>query len=444
MSTTNKKKIQAPPVQSGGWQQGSASKGASAGLNPVKPVVSTQGVSSPKQSSSSSYSSGSRSTTVVRPGVSAATLAALSGYTSGYKPGADVQAAQQYLQQIQGQKPGDYKSPYLQQLGDIMSQIQGRKPFSYDLNADMLYQQYKDQYQNLGQQAMMDTMGQAAGLTGGYGSSYGQNVGQQAYNSYLQQLNDKIPDLYRLALDKYNAEGDEMYKQYGLLSDRENAEYGKWRDRMSDWRQDLANAQQRYDTDRNFDYGKWSDMFGYWQNQADRENNEWWKQTEYDYQQNRDKIADEQWQKNFDYQAQRDKIADSQWQKEFNAQQAYRAQQIAASQAAAAARAAAKAEKEAAKEDSKKGDSSDYDTFDTPIRIHGTPLNSMKEIGDYLAQHANEWSMAEFERVRKDLLRYGISIQAPPGWTGTNAVYGGPTGGGGGGGGRGQNTNMIR
>ena len=51
--------------------------------------------------------------------------------------------------------------------------------FKYNVNADPLYQQYKDQYIQGGKLAMMDTMGKAAALTGGYGSTYGQQVGQQ-------------------------------------------------------------------------------------------------------------------------------------------------------------------------------------------------------------------------------------------------------------------------
>ena len=40
--------------------------------------------------------------------------------------------------------------------------------------------------------------------------------------------------------------------------------------------------------------------------------------TQFNYQAERDKIADDQWQKAYDYQAERDRIADSQWQKEFD------------------------------------------------------------------------------------------------------------------------------
>lgn len=89
-----------------------------------------------------------------------------------------------------------------------------REDFQYDLNGDALYQQYKDRYLNLGKQAMADTMGQAAALTGGYGSSYAQSVGQQAYHGYLQKLGDVVPELYKLAYDRYQDKGNDLYKTY--------------------------------------------------------------------------------------------------------------------------------------------------------------------------------------------------------------------------------------
>ena len=89
-----------------------------------------------------------------------------------------------------------------------------REDFQYDVNADALYRHYKDQYTQLGKRAMQDTMGQASTLTGGYGSSYAQSVGQQAYQSYLSKMDDVIPELYQLAYQKYQDEGNRLYKTY--------------------------------------------------------------------------------------------------------------------------------------------------------------------------------------------------------------------------------------
>lgn len=123
-----------------------------------------------------------------------------------------------------------YKSKWQTQLDDTMGKIMNREKFTYDLNGDALWNQYKDQYVTGGKMAMMDTMGQAAALTGGYNNSYAQGVGQQAYQGYLQGLNDKIPQLYQMALDSYNREGDALLQQYGMMTDRENTDYNRFID----------------------------------------------------------------------------------------------------------------------------------------------------------------------------------------------------------------------
>ena len=108
--------------------------------------------------------------------------------------------------------------PYVGQLNALYEQIVNRKPFQYDLNGDLLYQQMADQYAQMGAQASRNAMGQAAALTGGYGNSYAQQVGNQANQQYMTALNQNIPDLYQQALNAYLAEGDRMMQQYELAA----------------------------------------------------------------------------------------------------------------------------------------------------------------------------------------------------------------------------------
>lgn len=218
-----------------------------------------------------------------------------SGFQYGeYQESDAVKQAQAMLQQQLSQKPGAYQSAWQTQLNDTIKKILNREKFSYDLNGDALYQQYKDQYMLQGKQAMMDTMGQAQAMTGGYGNSYAQSVGQQAYQAHLQQLNDKVPELYQLALSKYQMEGNDMKDQASLIAQMESQDYGRYRDQVSDYNTELDRLQDRYDTERDYDYSKWADNrdFGYGQYIDDRN---------YQYQQDRDKVADEQWQKEFDF-----------------------------------------------------------------------------------------------------------------------------------------------
>lgn len=216
-----------------------------------------------------------------------------------------VKQAQTLLQQQMANKPGEYTSPWQSQLNDAINKILNREKFSYDMNADLLYNQYKDQYTTQGKMAMMDTMGQASAMTGGYGNSYAQSVGQQAYQGHLQQLNDKIPELYQLALNQYQMEGDEMYDQLAVLGAQEEQDYGRHRDTVSDYNVELDRLLNQYNTERDYDYSKWADGrdFAYGQYSDDRA---------YDYQVGRDQVADSQWQAEFNE-------AVRQWNKQWNA-----------------------------------------------------------------------------------------------------------------------------
>ena len=199
-----------------------------------------------------------------------------------YKPSDNVAQAEALLQQQLAQKPGDYTSAWQSQLNDIIQKIQNREKFSYDLNGDALYQQYKDQYTTQGKLAMMDTMGQVAATTGGYGNSYAQTAGQQAYQSYLQGLNDKVPELYQLALSKYNAEGDEMYNQASLLAGMEDQDYGRYRDTVSDYYTELNRLTEDARYKGETEYGQWADDLNmkYQMHRDDVEDD--WRQTEFD------------------------------------------------------------------------------------------------------------------------------------------------------------------
>lgn len=231
-----------------------------------------------------------------------------------YQESDRVKKLAEQLSQLEAAKPGEWTGgQYGQQMQDALKAIQNRKKFSYDVNSDALYQQYKDKYVQQGKQAMQDTMGQAAALTGGYGSTYGQAVGQQQYNAYLQNLNDVVPELYQLALERYNMEGDDLKTQYSLLADQYQQEYGRYRDMLSDWQTDRSFLSGRYDSERNLDYGMWGDA------------------RDFAYQDYRNGIADEQWRKQY-----QESI------RQFNEQMALSREQFAWQQAQAAAAAAAK------------------------------------------------------------------------------------------------------
>lgn len=150
----------------------------------------------------------------------------------------EAAAAGTGVQETQNQSKGvdfskitaEYEGKYDQQLADLYNQITQRKPFEYNSEDDLLYQQYVDRYTKGGKLAMEDTMGQAAALTGGYGNSYAQRVGQQTYDEYMTGLNDQAATLMQQAYQRYMDEGDQLTKQYSMLGQLAADDYSKWAD----------------------------------------------------------------------------------------------------------------------------------------------------------------------------------------------------------------------
>lgn len=189
---------------------------------------------------------------------------------------AESDAVKKLREQMEAQtaaKPAEYTSKWQPQVDAAAQSILDRKEFSYDVNGDALWNQYKDRYINLGKQAMQDTMGQAAALTGGYGNSYAQQAGQQAYQGYMQGLTDKIPELAQLALDHYNQQGQQLYDQYNLLNTQEQNDYNQWLQNYSLWNDERNFLTGRYDTERGYDYGVHRDTVGddQWKAQFDED-----------------------------------------------------------------------------------------------------------------------------------------------------------------------------
>lgn len=284
-------------------------------------------------------------------------------YSLNYQPTVAGQAYIKAMQKI-GNELGDkptYDNKYDKQLEDAYLGIVNRKPFSWDAETDPFYNQYKQRYTELGQQAMKDTMGQAAALTGGYGNTYAQSAGQSAYNRYMDALADKSIQLEERAYQRYQDAGDELYRQYNLLGNLRDTEYGKYRDAVSDYNYNLAllQAQEAEDygraqylnqlriaseqegygryrdsmTDARYEdelsYNRWRDSMadaryedevGYdrWRNSmADAR-----YEDELGYNRWRDIVSDRRYEDEWAYQQQRDAIADQQWAQEFALKQA--------------------------------------------------------------------------------------------------------------------------
>lgn len=214
------------------------------------------------------------------------------------------------------------KTSYSDQVREMMDKIMNREKFSYDVDTDPLFQQALASAMNSGKQAMQDTIGQASALTGGYGSTYATTAGNQAYNSFIEDAYDNLPQYYQIAMEAYQMEGDELYRQYGMLSTEDDKEYnrnimaydatyqhrnrmydeayGQFRDSKSDafamadlqlaeHGQKVSDAYNLYNASSSYaeslyarEYQEWADGVNQAMQMAGMQNSDWWNQTNFD------------------------------------------------------------------------------------------------------------------------------------------------------------------
>lgn len=152
-----------------------------------------------------------------------------------YQKSDQVTAAEQALADYTAQKPAAYQSSYQARLDDLMEQILDRGGLEYSFDADPLYQQYKDGYTRAARLALQDTTAQAAALTGGYGSSYAASAGSQAYQEQMAHLDDALPTLYGLALDRWNSETGALYDRLDALAGLEQDARSAYQDELENY-----------------------------------------------------------------------------------------------------------------------------------------------------------------------------------------------------------------
>ena len=162
------------------------------------------------------------------------------------KKNEEYQKALAKLEAARKEKPV-YADTYGAQVKDLQSRLTNRSPFTYSIDTDALFRQYRDRYQSLGRRAMEDTVGQAQAMTGGYGNSWAQTVGQQSYQTYLGELGQIVPKLYEQALERYKQEGRDLQTRYDAAKALEQEEYGRHKDALDAYRKDLSYLQTQAD-----------------------------------------------------------------------------------------------------------------------------------------------------------------------------------------------------
>lgn len=141
-----------------------------------------------------------------------------------------------------------FTNPYGMNLNNSLNRINNSK-FSYSVNKDALYNQYKNQYQAMGNVAMQEAQANATALTGGFSNSYAQTAGQNAYNSYLSQLQNIIPQLYSQARSIYDTDLSNEYNKANLYSSLGTQKFNEYQAQAE---QGAANREYAYNKWRNY------------------------------------------------------------------------------------------------------------------------------------------------------------------------------------------------
>ena len=185
---------------------------------------------------------------------------------------------------LQGQQ--DYfkngKTSWDDKIFGQIDAIENREEFVYDVDNDQLFQQALASAMNSGKTAMQDTIGQASALTGGYSSTFATSAGNQAYNQFIEDAYDNLPQYYQMALETYKAEGEEMYNLLGIYTQMGEQEWNR--------NVDAYNTVFNFaDSQRKFEYGMYQDditntynamnMYGDFYEQENTKNLAIWQQS---------------------------------------------------------------------------------------------------------------------------------------------------------------------
>ena len=194
-----------------------------------------------------------------------------------YGKSAALKNAENKLNNWEKNSPKKYSSKYSEEIDGILNDILNREKFSYNLNADPLYEQYREIYTQNGKKAMMDTVGEATAMTGGYGNSYAVTAGSQAYQEYLNDLNGVALDLRDRAYEQYGDEGDKLFDDVTLLRSLDGDDYEKYLDELERYYKDgeyllekltsMTDAEYKqflakvdaWESDRDYEFKKYTD-----------------------------------------------------------------------------------------------------------------------------------------------------------------------------------------
>ena len=183
-----------------------------------------------------------------------------------YKKSNQVKNTEEKLKLWEDNPHTEYKSKYSDEIESILSDILNRKDFTYNLNADPLYEQYRSMYMKNGEKAMMDAVAEASSLSGGYSNSYALTAGNQAYGEYLGKLNEVGLDLRDRAYDVYKDEGEKLIDDISLLRSLDGDDYNRYLDELERYYKDGDYLLKRLTSMSDTEYERFLTSLDSWEN----------------------------------------------------------------------------------------------------------------------------------------------------------------------------------
>lgn len=140
-----------------------------------------------------------------------------------------------YYEDANNMENPEYHSQYDAKISDLMDKILKGEKFSYDINGDAVYQQYRNIYKRNAEKSAENALGNAMAASGGYANSYAEAAAQQAYNAEMQNVGEMIPEFQAQAYSRFADDRQNDYNQLSMLMNAEDMDYGKYRDEVSDF-----------------------------------------------------------------------------------------------------------------------------------------------------------------------------------------------------------------
>ena len=186
--------------------------------------------------------------------------------SSGLKA-AYSKAYDEYLSRVNN--PGNYGyNSYISDVNSLFDKVMNQERFSYDPKTDKLFQLYKQQYMNQGNNAMKNQMALGAALSGGYNSSAAQSAAKKAYQNQMNMLADKASEAYQNSLDMYRYNQQNNLDKFNTalnMNSFGNDAYFRQTDALGNKMNSAYNA---YNDERNYQLNSYNSNRSYYQNQG--------------------------------------------------------------------------------------------------------------------------------------------------------------------------------